>query len=350
MPDIRTDIGPAALPATGGSDGFGGFGRSFLTDGVGRGQANKPDDVLQASTFLSENGFVDQPTQRADEGFLRSIEKGQERLNQLVGGGLQVDGIAKPWGPTEMLSQRAVTAGKMKSPSEAEPSPEVLSFTQSGMPINSTLPAAPKQAPGKPTWPVNDGRNSVFNDLLSHTKKIEGGYANRPLKADKGGPTMKGISQKTLDQIRAKYPQWKLPKDTKNLTDHQIDGIYRVDYFDRPKLDKMAAIPGMDRRLVRQIYDSGVLHSTNRAGRWLQQALDKHLGTDLRTKDKTGTTHYDGNIGPQTRAALAEAVKLGKLKDINNTIVQTREAFMRGQSEFQLNPGWIGRAKSFSLP
>lgn len=67
-------------------------------------------------------------------------------------------------------------------------------------------------------------------------------------------------------------------------------------------------------------------------------------------KDRTGNVRYDGTIGPQTRTALAEAIKRGKLKDINNTIAQTREVYMRGLPNFSSNPGWIGRAKSFSTP
>jgi len=62
-------------------------------------------------------------TREANEDFLDAIEKGQMRLNELAGGGLRVDGIVKPWGPTEVLSQRAVSAGKMKTPSPDGPSP-----------------------------------------------------------------------------------------------------------------------------------------------------------------------------------------------------------------------------------
>ncbi|MCF3628130.1 hypothetical protein RJ527_08645 [Thalassospiraceae bacterium LMO-SO8] len=110
------DMAPG-LPGRGGTDGFGGFGQSFLTQGVGHGQANLPDDVFQASGFLAANGLLPAPTRDADDGFLRGIENGQKRLNDLAGGGLQIDGIAKPWGPTEILSQRAVTSGKMAATS-----------------------------------------------------------------------------------------------------------------------------------------------------------------------------------------------------------------------------------------
>ena len=112
----------------------------------------------------------------------------------------------------------------------------------------------------------------------------------------------------------------------------------------------MSAIPGLDKRLVRHVFDAGVLHGPAQAGKWLQQALDRHIGTDLRSKDTNSSLRYDGNIGPQTRSALAEAIKRGKLKDVNNTIARTREAFMRGLPTFTGNPGWIPRAKSFYIP
>jgi len=110
------DNAEPGLPGRGGTDGLGGFGQSFLSEGVGHGQANRPGDVFHASGFLAANGLLPAPTRDADEGFLRGIENGQKRLNDLAGGGLQIDGIAKPWGPTEVLSQRAVSSGKMKPP------------------------------------------------------------------------------------------------------------------------------------------------------------------------------------------------------------------------------------------
>ena len=145
---LSTTSATGGLPGVGGPDGFGGFGKTFLTEPVGRGQANKPDDVHRASSFLADNGILPSPTRDADEGFLRGIEKGQERLNDLAGGGLRVDGIAKPWGPTEILSQRAVTSGKLKA---FQPAP---AFATRPGPV--VQPAASK---GKPIGPVGRQAN-----------------------------------------------------------------------------------------------------------------------------------------------------------------------------------------------
>ena len=123
-PDRSGDAPEPGLPGVGGADGMGGYGRSFLTASVGRGQENRADDVHTVSTFLAENKLMPAATQDADEDFLSAIEKGQIKLNQLAGDGLRVDGIVKPWGPTEVLSQRAVTSGNLRAPdAKSEPFP-----------------------------------------------------------------------------------------------------------------------------------------------------------------------------------------------------------------------------------
>ena len=82
----------------------------------GAARRTRQRDVLKASSFLAENKLLPGPTKAVDEGFFRAMEDGQRRLNDIAGDGLQVDGIAKPWDPTEVLSQRAVSSGKMKAP------------------------------------------------------------------------------------------------------------------------------------------------------------------------------------------------------------------------------------------
>jgi hypothetical protein len=134
----------AGLPGRGGSDGFGGFGKTFLTDGVGRGQANKSEDVHRVSNFLSGNGILPAPTDAADETFFRAIEKGQDRLNDLAGGGLHRDGIVKPWGPTEVLSQRAVSSGRMKGPKDSAARIELPPPYTTILPPGRTAPPRPK--------------------------------------------------------------------------------------------------------------------------------------------------------------------------------------------------------------
>lgn len=121
-PDRPGDAPEPGLPGVGGADGMGGYGRTFLTASVGRGQENRTDDVHKVSAFLAENNLMPAPIREVSEDFLGAIEKGQIKLNELAGGGLRIDGIVKPWGPTEVLSQRAVTSGNLRAP-DAKPEP-----------------------------------------------------------------------------------------------------------------------------------------------------------------------------------------------------------------------------------
>lgn len=150
LPPAGDDDTPAGLPGRGGSDGFGGFGRSFLSGGVGRGQANKPEDIHRVSGFLAGNGILPAPTDTADEDFFRAVEKGQDRLNELAGGGLRRDGIVKPWGPTEILSQRAVSSGKMRAPDggPAVPAPGIAQLA------DARKESAPPEPPRLPPLPA----------------------------------------------------------------------------------------------------------------------------------------------------------------------------------------------------
>ncbi|WP_211563400.1 hypothetical protein, partial [Magnetovibrio blakemorei] len=72
-------------------------------------------------------------------------------------------------------------------------------------------------------------------------------------------------------------------------------------------------------------------------------------GTDLQMKDKDGNASYDGVVGSQTRGAVERAVREGKIKEVNNRIVEKRIQYMRSLPAHKFNPGWIPRAKSFLM-
>ncbi len=208
----------------------------------------------------------------------------------------------------------------------------------------------PAAKPAGSAGPRDDGRNPNFTRFRQNLKPWEGGFANRGLNVDPGGPTQKGVSQQLLDRLNGQNPQWQLPKDAKNLTDAQIDGIYRKEFFDGPNIQKVIDIPGLKQQaptLAGQLFDTGVLHSPQKAGQLLQQSLDQVLGTDLRVTDAQGRKDYDGIVGSGTRAAIARAVRDGKAAVVNNIMVNKRIAFMRTLQILKDNPGWIPRAESF---
>lgn len=175
---------------------------------------------------------------------------------------------------------------------------------------------------------------------------------------DDGGRTNQGISQDTVDRLR-KSPEWQqLPANAFDLTNRQIDDILRKEYFDGPQIAKLAAVLGLadsSLYLVQQIFDAGVNHGTTPPGRWLQQALDETFGTDLRSEKDDGTKAYDGIIGSRTRAVAERAVREGKIKDVNNRIVDKRERLMReivvkNPEKGRYLKGWLKRAESFRVP
>ena len=136
------------------------------------------------------------------------------------------------------------------------------------------------------------------------------------------------------------------------MTEEQINRIFREEFFDRPKIDKVAEIPGlMDEapQLPEQLFDIGVLHGSDTAGRLVQQSLDEVLGTDLRETDESGDKVYDGNVGPKTRAAIAQAVREGKIQEVNDRMVDKRLEVMRKDPQFPNRPGWVRRAEKFRI-
>ncbi len=167
-PSSSDDDTVTGLPGKGGADGFGGFGRTFLSDSVGRGQANKPDDVLQVSRFLAKNDILPAPSETADEDFFRAVEKGQDRLNELAGGGLHRDGIIKPWGPTEVLSQRAVSSGKMRPFDTDQSAPADGNSAQVADTQNGRRPVPPQYPPRLPPLPARQGDGANIRTIGTH--------------------------------------------------------------------------------------------------------------------------------------------------------------------------------------
>lgn len=111
--------------------------------------------------------------------------------------------------------------------------------------------------------------DSAFEKVLGH----EGGYVNHPL--DPGTETKFGISKRT-------YPY----EDIKNLTLVRAKDIYRKDFWDKAKCDKMPPA------VAYAVFDAAVNSGISQSIKWLQRAL--------------GVT-ADGVVGPQTLTAITWA-------------------------------------------
>lgn len=129
----------------------------------------------------------------------------------------------------------------------------------------------------------------VYHAALAHVLAYEGGEVNDP--RDPGGHTNMGITQRTLNRVRRAHPGAGLPLSVSDLTQANVEFLYRVEYWDRCRC---ADLPGAIAILM---FDCAVNQGVNDAIRFLQRAA--------------GAT-VDGIIGPRT-IADANMCDAGKL-------------------------------------
>lgn len=116
----------------------------------------------------------------------------------------------------------------------------------------------------------------------------EGGYSNHP--ADKGGPTMWGVTEQVARAYGYKGDMRKLPRTT-------ALAIYRSRYWTRPGFDQVALrYP----KVAEEMFDTGVNMGQAVAGKFLQRALNL-LNRGAVDYPDIGT---DGDVGPLTLLAL----------------------------------------------
>lgn len=119
-----------------------------------------------------------------------------------------------------------------------------------------------------------------FVPALAGTLVHEGGWSNH--KADPGGATMKGVTQRIYDAYRTRRG---LPlQSVRLITEVELRDIYRKQYWDAVKGDKLPA--GVDY----VVFDGAVNSGPAQSIKWLQRAL--------------GTVKVDGVIGEATLAAV----------------------------------------------
>lgn len=134
-----------------------------------------------------------------------------------------------------------------------------------------------------------------FARAWAHTGPREGGYADHP--ADRGGPTMWGVTERVARANGYKGHMHHLPLET------AMD-IAKTQYWDVLNLDRVAAL---SLEVALEMFDT--LYNGGEPGQWLQRCLNV-LNQEGR--------HYpdmavDGRIGPMTLEALrAYIAKRGK--------------------------------------
>ncbi len=113
-----------------------------------------------------------------------------------------------------------------------------------------------------------------FEKAFKKVISVEGGYVNDP--SDRGGETKYGISKRSYPDV-----------DIKHLTLGAAMAIYKQDYWDRMKLDRITSQP-----VAEEAFDTAVNCGTLTAGKILQKALNFiHPNSKL---------VVDGLIGPRS--------------------------------------------------
>jgi lysozyme family protein len=124
----------------------------------------------------------------------------------------------------------------------------------------------------------------MFDHIMKHILKVEGGFVNH--KNDRGGATNFGITKATLEKFRGRICT---VTDVKNLSVEEASEIYRRNYWNEMKLDRV-----LDPRIQMMLMDQGVNRGPKSAIRQAQTVLNE-LGLQIRP---------DGVIGPMTLAEL----------------------------------------------
>lgn len=133
--------------------------------------------------------------------------------------------------------------------------------------------------------------------------RIEGGFNNH--KADRGGATNHGITQKKYDEFR----KWcgSTPRSVRYITTDEYTAIYRIDYWNAAKCGVLP--PPLDL----YVFDFAVNSGPGRAVRTLQSLLG---------------VAADGDVGPVTIDALQEEVAAGLLPELCNNYLAARLDFV----------------------
>jgi len=173
---------------------------------------------------------------------------------------------------------------------------------------------------------VTAERNALFDRALAHVLEMEGGFTDDPY--DPGGPTNRGITLEVFaawkgvalnDASRAR-----LKSELKRIPDEVVRDIYLQRYWQPAHCAEMAPA------LAFFHFDAAVNHGVTGAMRLLQRAV----GTDV-----------DGEIGPNTRAAIARVPMVEALQ----AYAEVRRARYRGLAHFwRFGRGWLARVDKTS--
>lgn len=159
-----------------------------------------------------------------------------------------------------------------------------------------------------------------FKPALKKVLKHEGGYSNHPL--DAGGSTNKGITQKTYNYY--------YEGDVKNITDEQVETIYKIGYWNKIKGDNI-----ISQSVAELLFDYAVNSGSKTAIIKVQRLVG--------VKD-------DGLMGPKT----IDAINKKNPKTLFNELHDVRVAYYKQivankPSQKVFYNGWKNRLESYKF-
>jgi len=159
--------------------------------------------------------------------------------------------------------------------------------------------------------------DTLFAKALQHVLEMEGGYSDDPY--DPGGPTNKGITLQAYAEWKGVPKRAALKGELQRIPDDVVRDIYRQRYW------APACCAEMPPALAFFHFDAAVNHGVTGAMRLLQRAVG---------------TEADGEIGPNTRAAIA-ALPVGEALQ---RYAQVRRDRYRALPHFwRFGRGWLAR-------
>lgn len=164
---------------------------------------------------------------------------------------------------------------------------------------------------------------AVFAHALAHVLEMEGGFTDDA--HDPGGPTNRGITLGVFAAWRkvavTDANRASLIRALKRIDDATVREIYRRRYWDRARAAELAPA------LALMHFDAAVNHGVGAAIRILQEAVGAGV---------------DGEIGPETRAAIASA----RLADTLAAYAAIRRRRYRALPHFwRFGRGWLARVE-----
>tara|TARA_B100000965_G_C19430759_1_gene686393 strand:- start:46 stop:552 length:507 start_codon:yes stop_codon:yes gene_type:complete len=155
---------------------------------------------------------------------------------------------------------------------------------------------------------------SNFSKALEIILHHEGGYVNHP--KDPGGETNLGVTKRVYEDFGG-------TKDMKELTQADVEPIYKKNYWDKCKCDDMPEA------LALCVFDFGVNAGPGRAAKYLQTMIG---------------TVADGGIGPNTLKALDSYLESESVKSAVATYQAERQKYYESLSTFDtFGRGWTRR-------